>query len=68
MKMKRNLVILAAVAALAILVGAYLLGPSKTPPSQMPLSTLSAANFGEFADAFDEAEDVPRLLLLFSPT
>ena len=68
MKMQRRLAILAAIAALAILAGTFLVAPSKTPPDQKPLLTLSAENLGQFVAAFDEAADAPRLLLLFSPT
>jgi len=48
----------------------YLLvrGPSGAPAGQQPLLALSSANFGEFEKAFDANADVPRLLLLVSPT
>lgn len=68
MKMKTRVVLFAALAALLVLAGIYLWGPSNTPPWQKPLLTLSAANFSEFEAAFDEAADAPRLLLLLSPT
>lgn len=69
MKMKRRAVlILAALAALLFFTGMYLWGPSKTPPTQKPLYTLSTANFSEFETGFDEAADAPRLVLLLSPT
>lgn len=68
MNPKRRLVILVLLAALLLFAVAYLSGPSKTPPAQKPLSTLSAANFSEFEAAFDEAADTPRLVLLLSPT
>lgn len=66
--MKKRAAILAALAALLLFVGVYFWGPSKTPPTQKPLLTLSIANFSEFEAAFDEATDAPRLVLLLSPT
>jgi hypothetical protein len=68
MKMKRRAVIFAALVALLLLVGVYFWGPSRTPPTQKPLLTLTTANFNEFEAAFDEAADAPRLVLLLSPT
>jgi hypothetical protein len=69
MNMKRkSLIIVAGVAALVVLGGVYFGSPSKAPPNQKPLLTLSEANFGEFVAAFDGAAEGPRLLLLFSPT
>jgi hypothetical protein len=68
MKMKKRVVILGAFAALVLFAGVYLWGPSNTPPTQMPLLTLSTANFSQFEDAFDEAVDAPRIVLLLSPT
>lgn len=57
-----------ALAALLLFAGVYLWGPSKAPPRQEPLLTLSAANFSEFEGSFDKSADAPRLLLLLSPT
>ncbi len=68
MKMNKRVVILAAIAALLLFAGLYLWGPSKTPPTQKPLLTLSTANFSEFEATFDEAADAPRMVLLLSPT
>lgn len=65
--MKRTAAIVAAVAAL-LFAGAYLWGPSKTPPTQKPLLTLSTTSFSEFEAAFDQAADGSRLVLLLSPT
>lgn len=67
MKMKKEAVILAALAVL-LFSAWYLWGPSKTPPTQKPLLMLSTANFSEFESTFDEASDSPRLVLLLSPT
>jgi hypothetical protein len=68
MKMNKRVVILAAIAALLLFAGLYLWGPSKTPPTQKPLLTLSTANFSEFEATFDEPADAPRMVLLLSPT
>jgi hypothetical protein len=67
-KMKKRIVVLAALAALLFCGGLYLWGPSKTPSTQKPLFTLSTANFSEFGTAFDEGADGARLVLLLSPT
>ena len=67
--MKRKRAILAAVAAFGLaLAAAYLWGPSTAPPGQEALFALSDANFSQFADSFDADPDVPRLVLLLSPT
>jgi hypothetical protein len=67
--MKRKRAILVAVAAFGLaLAAAYLWGPSSAPPGQEALFALSDANFSQFANAFDVDPDVPRLVLLLSPT
>ena len=67
--MKSKRAILVAVAAFGLaLAAAYLWGPSSAPRGQEPLVALSDANFNEFANAFDASPDVPRLVLLLSPT
>jgi hypothetical protein len=68
MKVKSRALILAALAALLLLAGVYLWGPSKAPATQKPLLTLTTANFNEFEAAFDETTDGQRLVLLLSPT
>ena len=66
--MKRR-AILAVVAAIVVLLAiVYVWGPSSVPAGQQPLVTLSQANWSEFAAAFDAAPNVPRMLLLLSPT
>lgn len=55
-------------AALLLLAGVYLWGPSNTPSGQPPLFVLSASSFSEFQSAFDSAADEPRIILLLSPT
>ena len=66
--MSKKIVILAAVASFLLFTGLYVWGPTKTPPTQKPLLTLSTANFSEFEAEFDEVTDAPRLVLLLSPT
>jgi hypothetical protein len=66
--MNKRITISFVVAALLLLAGVYLWGPTRTPAGQRPLSTLSSANFSEFEAEFDAAADSPRLVLLLSPT
>ena len=65
---KKGLIGVAVAALLLLLVAAYLWSPGATPRGQSPLVTLSERNFGEFEKAFDAEADVPRLVLLLSPT
>lgn len=58
----------AVAAALGLLAIAYVWGPSKVPPGQAALLTLSSANSSEFQQAFDADVDAPRLVFLLSPT
>ena len=51
-----------------LLAAAYLWGPSSVPSGQEPLVTLSDANFTKFEKAFDADSNVPRMVLLLSPT
>ena len=67
--MKRKRLIGVGVAAvLVLLVAAYLGGPGSAPRGQEPVVTISERNLGEFEKAFDAETDVPRLVLLLSPT
>lgn len=66
--MKKRVTLIAAVAILLALAVAYLLGPPSVPAGQEPLTVLSNAGLGEFASAFDRDAEVPRLVLLLSPT
>jgi hypothetical protein len=65
---RKRAIVLVLVAVLALLVIAYLWIPGSVPAGQKPLLALSSANFSEFEKAFDDNPDVPRLLLLVSPT
>lgn len=55
-------------AVLVVLAGAYLWSPGSPPRGQEPVVTLSEKNPGDFERAFDAESDVPRLVLLLSPT
>jgi hypothetical protein len=66
--MKKRAALLVATAIFVLLAAVYLWGPSSVPPGQEPLVTLTTANFSEFESAFDRDADVPRLVLLLSPT
>ena len=67
--MKKKRVIALVVAVIVVLFAAgYLWGPGAAPRGQEPLVSLSGQNFSEFEKAFDEGADVPRLVLLLSPT
>jgi len=65
---KQWTILVAVVAVLALLAVVYLWGPSSAPTRQEPLVRLSNINFREFETAFDGDANVPRLLLLLSPT
>lgn len=66
---KRNkFVILGVVAVLLVLISFFLWGPGTVPAGQPPLATLTSANVGAFEGAFDADADLPRLVLLLSPT
>lgn len=66
--MSKRATLLVATAIVALLLALYLWGPSSVPAGQEPLLTLTSANFSEFENAFDRDADVPRLVLLLSPT
>ena len=66
--MKKRALIVAVVAVALLLAGAYLWGPSSVPSGQEPLTVLSPENLREFTAAFDANSDVPRVVLLLSPT
>jgi len=65
---KERLIGVAGAAILVLLAVAYLWGPGSAPRGQEPVVTLSEGNHGEFEKAFDADTDVPRLVLLLSPT
>lgn len=66
--MKKRVVIIAVVAVALVFAGVYFWGPSSVPFGQEPLTVLSPKNLSEFSAAFDAHSDVPRMVLLLSPT
>jgi hypothetical protein len=69
MEAMKTRAIVVAVAAILVLLGVvYLWGPGSAPPGQEAVLALSGTNFSEFEKAFDAEADVPRLVLLLSPT
>lgn len=66
--MKKKLIALSVVAVAVLLGVMYLWGPGTLPRGQQPLVTLSSLNISEFEGAFDADADMPRLVLLLSPT
>ena len=66
--MKKRAAIVGVIAVVVLAAGVYLWGPSSVPSGQEQLVTLSNANFNEFENAFDADTNVPRLVLLLSPT
>jgi hypothetical protein len=68
MEMKKRALIVGVIACVLLVAALYLWGPSSVPRGQEQLVTLSNANFSEFENAFDADLNVPRLVLLLSPT
>jgi hypothetical protein len=66
--MKKSAVLVAVIAFVLFLAVVYLWGPSSAPPGQEPLTVLSDPDLREFAASFDRDADVPRMVLLLSPT
>jgi hypothetical protein len=66
--MKKKTAIVVGLLFVLLLVAAYLWFPAAVPPGQKPLTVLSNANLREFAAAFDSHDDVPRIVVLLSPT
>lgn len=66
--MKKKLIVAAVVAIVVVLGALYLWMPGQVPADQQPLVSLSSSNIGQFESAFDGGTDMPRVILLFSPT
>lgn len=66
--MKRKFIVVAALALLAAVAAIYLWAPGFVPAGQKPLVRLTPANAVRFNAAFDAADRLPRVVLLFSPT
>jgi len=66
--MKKKLIVVAVVAVALLAAEVYFWGPSSVPPGQDPITVLSPENLSEFTAAFDASSDLPRMVLLLSPT
>lgn len=66
--MKKRAIIVVVAAAALLLAGAYFWGPPSVPDGHNPLTVLSPENLSEFTATFDANADVPRMVLLLSPT
>lgn len=66
--MKKRVILPATIVILVALAAVYLWGPSSVPAGQEPLTVLSNGDLNQFASAFDRDAEVPRLVLLLSPT
>lgn len=66
--MRKRAVIVGVAAVALLLAGVYFWEPSAVPSGQEPLTVLSPGNLSEFAAAFDAESNVPRMVLLLSPT
>ncbi len=65
---RKRLIGVAAATVIVLLAAAYLWGPGSAPRGQEAVVTLSKRTPGEFEKAFDAESEVPRLVLLLSPT
>jgi len=68
LEMKKRAITIGGIALVLILAAVFLWSPSSVPPGQEPLTVLSNADLHEFAAAFDGDTNVPRMVLLLSPT
>lgn len=68
MKRAAVIVIVTIVTALLLSGVIYVWGPSSAPRGQDALVALSDGNLNEFKAAFDANSEIPRLVLLLSPT
>ncbi len=66
--MKKRAITIGGIALVLILAAVFLWSPSSVPPGQEPLTVLSNADLHEFTAAFDGDTNVPRMVLLLSPT
>jgi hypothetical protein len=67
--MKKKLIIPGVVVAAVLLAAIYFFqGPGAVPAGQQPLTTLTSTNAGAFESAFDADANLPRLVLVLSPT
>lgn len=67
-EMKKRIIVLGLIALAVLFASIYLRGPGTVPAGQKPVVTLSSKNISGFEAAFDENPDMPRLVLMLSPT
>jgi hypothetical protein len=65
---KKKLIIIVIIALAVVLLAFYVWAPGSTPQGQPPLGTLTANSLSQFTSAFDADPNLPRLVLLLSPT
>jgi len=65
--MKKKLIILVIPLAV-VLLAFYVSVPGSAPQGQPPLLKLTASSLSQFTSAFDADPNLPRLVLLLSPT
>lgn len=65
---KKTLVVIGVIALILLAAFFYVRVPGSAPPNQAPLVTLTPANVTQFAASFDVHMDMPRVILLLSPT
>ncbi len=66
--MKRKPIVIAAVAVVLLSLAFYMWLPGSAPPGQPPLVRLAPGNLSPFTSAFDADANLPRVVLLLSPT
>lgn len=66
--MKRTYAVAAIITLALIAALVYFYGGSQVPPGQPPLQRLTADNLPQIKNAFNEAKDNVRVLVLLSPT
>ena len=67
--MKRLVIIILAVAALALsCAGYYLYAGSTVPAGQQPLARLTDSNFASLKDSFNASAGSVRVIVMLSPT
>jgi hypothetical protein len=65
---KKSLIIVVAIAALVVAAAFYLWAPGSVPRAQKPLVQLRGPDVVQFESVFDAAHNMPRVVLLLSPT
>lgn len=66
--MKKRLIVITTVTLAVVAVILYLRLPGSVPRNQKPLVKLTPNNPTQFEAAFDGASNMPRVVLLLSPT